>query len=467
MSRNRSEVHAPWRMAVPLLAAAGLATTGAAFADSAVRPDVSLRMAPMRLAQAEPVDLAAGGGIPDLTDEDKSAASPWHGFVEFSAAYTTPAPSHWSKARTRLELGRTGSLGSGLKWKASGRADVDFAYLGSGGFYPDEVRRNQRADLQIRETYLDVPAGEWDLRLGRQQIVWGEMVGLFFADVVSARDMREFLLPEFDQLRIPQWAVRAERFGERWHSELIWIPVPTVDRIGKPGADFYPFPLPAGALVEAQDQHPSGSNFGVRMSYQGSGWDAAGFAYSSRDVQPVLERRAVVPVPVFAPISPRIHQVGATLSTDLGFGVLRAEGVYTRGRNFSVTTLTDPDGLVELDTVDWAVGIDHTTLDETRYNAQLFQRAFLDYDRATGYDRQETGISLLANAKFDDSWQAEALLVALTNRRDWMFRPKLVHMLTPNLRWQLGADVFGGTSGVLFGRFDHSDRIYSELRLSF
>jgi hypothetical protein len=32
---------------------------------------------------------------------------------------------------------------------------------------------------------------------GAQQIIWGEVVG-FFADVVPARDMREFLLPRFD-----------------------------------------------------------------------------------------------------------------------------------------------------------------------------------------------------------------------------------------------------------------------------
>ena len=64
--------------------------------------------------------------------------------------------------------------------------------------------------------YLDMPVGDVELRLGRQHIVWGEMVGLFFADVVSARDMREFFTQEFDQQRIPQWAARAEYFKNDW-----------------------------------------------------------------------------------------------------------------------------------------------------------------------------------------------------------------------------------------------------------
>ena len=71
----------------------------------------------------------------------------------------------------------------------------------------------------MRETYLDVSAGDWDFRLGRQQIVWGEMVGLFFADVVSAKDLREFVLPDFDYLRIPQWSVRTEYFKGDFHGE--------------------------------------------------------------------------------------------------------------------------------------------------------------------------------------------------------------------------------------------------------
>jgi hypothetical protein len=54
--------------------------------------------------------------------------------------------------------------------------------------------------------------GNWEFRLGRQHVVWGELVGAFVADVVSARDMREFILPEpeLQMLRIPQWAARAE-----------------------------------------------------------------------------------------------------------------------------------------------------------------------------------------------------------------------------------------------------------------
>ena len=85
----------------------------------------------------------------------------------------------------RGELAAQGSLSEQVKWKASARLDYN-AVFDLTDFYPADVRHDQRFNLLLRENYIDASAGDWDFRLGRQHIVWGEMVGLFFADVVSA-----------------------------------------------------------------------------------------------------------------------------------------------------------------------------------------------------------------------------------------------------------------------------------------
>ena len=177
-----------------------------------------------------------------------------------------------------------------MKWKLSGRVDGDLVYATSN-FYLQPVKRNQRFSAFWGENYVDFAASDsWDFRVGAQQIIWGEVVGLFFADVVSARDMREFLLPRFDVIRIPQWAARAEYFAGDSHVEFIWIPIPTFDRIGKPGADFYPAPLPsptpsavAALFLDPQrpDRNLGNSNYGVRANTLVSGWDMAAFYYRS------------------------------------------------------------------------------------------------------------------------------------------------------------------------------------------
>ena len=171
----------------------------------------------------------------DDTPKPKAAkpandASGLKGFVQFELARTIDDPTHWSKLRTRGEIGTQGKLGSGMKWKANLRLDYD-AVFDVNDHYPSAVAHNQRATAALRETYLDISAGDWDFRLGRQHVVWGEMVGLFFADVVSARDLREFILPEFDTLRTPQWAARAEYFlDEALDQPLRRLPF---DRAGK------------------------------------------------------------------------------------------------------------------------------------------------------------------------------------------------------------------------------------------
>ena len=136
----------------------------------------------------------------------------WNGYTELGAAYTYRDPERWSRLRARGELGVAGQLAPRARWKLSARAEADGAFDLEDEHYPAAVRRDRRTDFVLREAYVDLGHGDWEFRAGRQQIVWGEMVGFFFADVVSARDMRDFLQPELEGMRIGQWALRAEHF---------------------------------------------------------------------------------------------------------------------------------------------------------------------------------------------------------------------------------------------------------------
>jgi hypothetical protein len=257
-------------------------------------------------------------------------------------ARTVGDPDHWSKVTGRLELGTQGRLAQGARWKVSGRVDYNAVY-DLTDFYQSQVRDDQRAEFHLRETYVDFSAADWEWRVGRQHIVWGEMVGLFFADVVSAKDLREFILPDFQILRIPQWAARAEYFNNDFHAELIWIPIPSYDKVGKPadfsrpgsGADFYPYPpSSAGIPTILKEDKPSNSlshtNYGIRVSKLTQGWDLSGFYYSSMNNYPTWYRN--LGTTTFTPKHDRIWQLGGTLGKDMGNFVLKAEAVYTNGR---------------------------------------------------------------------------------------------------------------------------------------
>lgn len=403
------------------------------------------------------------------------ARSPWRGFVRGELAYTYADPAHWSKMLVRGELSAQGALTERIKYKASARLDYDFVYDATD-FYPSDVRRDQRFNVFLRENYLDFGAGDWDFRVGRQHIVWGEMVGLFFADVVSAKDLREFILPDFDILRIPQWAARAEYSKGDFHAEAVWIPVPSYDEIGKPGAEFFPAvlpPPPGFATLYDNEQIPkrklANTNYGLRLSYLRNGWDVSGFYYHSMDAAPTFYREVVTapqPAFVYQARHDRIDQLGGTLAKDFGPFVLKAEAIYTRGRNYSVGR-PDDDGVVRQNTLDLVGGLDFSLPADTRLNVQLFERAFFDHDPDIIPNRHEPGFSVLLARRLADRVEAEVLYIASLNRTDWMLRPRITWDFQANWRLIFGVDIFEGPPLGLLGQFDNRDRVYTEVRYSF
>jgi len=125
---------------------------------------------------AKPGDVAIKGSPPVAI----------RGFIQNETAYTYADPTHWSRAVVRAQVGASGQLSDNLKWKATVRGDVDPVYIWSN-FYNDAVKKDERSSFLIEETFVDTSVAGWDLRLGRQQIIWGEVVGIFVADVVSAK----------------------------------------------------------------------------------------------------------------------------------------------------------------------------------------------------------------------------------------------------------------------------------------
>jgi hypothetical protein len=163
----------------------------------------------------------------------------------------------------------------------------------------------------------------------------------------------------------------------------------------------------------------------------------------------------------------RIDQFGATLAKDLGAVVLKAESVYTRGRNFSVIRIDDEDGVVPQNTLDWILSADFVLPADARINAQVFGRTFFDHDPDITFKRNEPGFSVLLNQKLANGVEAEMLYIGSFVRTDWMLRAKLAWDFQRNWRLIVGADIFDGPPLGLFGQYANRDRLYTEIRYSF
>ncbi|HMM75069.1 MAG TPA: hypothetical protein PJ986_05130 [Gammaproteobacteria bacterium] len=399
------------------------------------------------------------------------------GFYQNEFAYTVPEDGHFSKLRNIFKLRLNGAFNGRIKWQLGGHFEYDPVFEFET-FYNDRVEDDEKVFGYVDESYVDIDADNWEFRLGRQHIVWGEMVGLFFADVISALDLREFVLPDFDLIRIPQWAARAEYFNGDFHGEFVYIPIMTVDNLGVFGADYYPFPieLPPGVRgVFLDDKAPRSGwddfGAGARASYLKNGWDVSLFYYTSPDKTAALDRRiglAPTPTVTFKPIHERIHQLGSTLAKDFGSFVLKAEAIQTFNRLMSVERLSDLDGLVETDELRYVIGADWAGETGHNVNVQFFQTWFQDHDRDMLFKELETGVSiLLTTSSWHPDVTPEILWIRSLDRNEWVLQTKISWDFAEDWRATLGGDVFGGPPTGLFGQFDDTDRIYTELRFSF
>jgi len=417
---------------------------------------------------------AAAALLPEVVEPEQPDTAPilLAGFYQNDLARTYAAPAHWSKFRNTLDISGSGRFAGDFAWKLGGRFVYDPIYDLTNHYDP-VVRNNQRLEASIREAYVDFSSHNLDFRIGRQHIVWGEMAGLFFADVVSAKDLRELALPEFDILRIPQWAARAEYFSDDFHAEAVWIPYMTYNDIGKPGAEFYPFTPPqiAGVSSTIADEDKStglnNSAYGLRISRIKSGWDISGFVYSTQDPEAAFARRILSPTSIaYQPIHGRILQLGTTLGKDLGALVLKVEAVYTQGKQSNVSRPSEADGLVKQNLLDYIVDLEWSFPQDTRFNLQFYQRWHPEPDPDLLVSGTESGLSILLSTKaLHPKLESKLLLIHSLDRSDWITQLKLTWSIDGHWRAAFGTDAFGGTGA--FGQFDQKDRVYTELRYAF
>jgi hypothetical protein len=62
----------------------------------------------------------------------------------------------------------------------------------------------------LREAYVDMDQGDWSIRAGKQQVVWGTADGMKLLDMINPSDYGEMAQNQMEDSRIPVWMVNAE-----------------------------------------------------------------------------------------------------------------------------------------------------------------------------------------------------------------------------------------------------------------
>lgn len=398
----------------------------------------------------------------------------YSGELRQETAFRYADPANFSKIRQFGKAEVKFTFNKHLKMKIGGRGWYDAVYDVTDQ-YPEPVRDSLRTELTIRDAYLDISAPKVNIRLGNQQIVWGEALGQFFADVVTPKDLREFFLPSFEFVRIPIWALDLRyNFLPGWSLEAVLSPDMSVDKLAPQGADFaffVPPPPPGLNQLILPDDKPQTDfkhwNGGLRFTYLVKGWDLAWFYYTSPDHVPTLFKTVAAnpsggaPILVLNPEHKRVQHFAATFSKSLGdSAVLRGEFVYTLGRYFNAKDILVNQGVVRRDLFRYVLGFDYTFFGFDM-NAEFQQQAILGSSRDVADDMVDTWIFLRFERGFlNEKLSAELIFIVGLEAGDTELSPRIHYKVTPSITLTWGTDVFSGPQDTLYGEFDRSDRVF-------
>lgn len=163
--------------------------------------------------------------------------------------------------------------------------DAVYDWDSSHGLYADDVDRTSHYYHQgkqiLRELYVKGFWGNFDIYLGKQQVVWGKMEGRVL-DIVNPMDSREYPPSEwqddYEYRRTPLWMANITYNWENSSLQLLWIPdfEPNYGRIFG-SACFPPFiEVPAIAYFKNADK-PSTAfkdhQWAVRYNIQKNNWE--------------------------------------------------------------------------------------------------------------------------------------------------------------------------------------------------
>ncbi|MDP2927603.1 MAG: hypothetical protein Q8N80_02235 [Candidatus Omnitrophota bacterium] len=86
----------------------------------------------------------------------------------------------------------------------------------------------QRSDW-LRDLYLDYTRYPWFLRLGKQQVAWGQADGITILDRVNPVDISEYWLPDMQDIRIPLWMANIN-YSPKLNSNLQFLLIPDFEQ---------------------------------------------------------------------------------------------------------------------------------------------------------------------------------------------------------------------------------------------
>ncbi|HUW23334.1 MAG TPA: DUF1302 family protein [bacterium] len=369
-----------------------------------------------------------------------------------------------------------------------------------------ELYRTDVTNDWLRELYVDFLSDRLDVRLGRQQVVWGTADGVKILDAVNPTDMREFTLDDYADSRIPLWMVKLEYAPTvNGTFQCLFIPDFQANYIPPVGA---PFTFRASVLGQASVVNwlingPPGAKVSFHEEVKPDPWSdlsdttigfrwldvLGGFEYTLNFLYGFY-----LPGANYSWFGPadtlnlqkryeRIYLYGASFTKALTKGALsgltiRGEFAYIQ----DVPTYYGTDGRVagppvKLDNFNYVLGFDKSLVTNWLASLQFIQfitskasyqgNSLLFGPTLGPMDQVTTMLSLKLSTDFMHERLKPEVLVIYGLDNDWKITPKVQFEILDSLVAVAGVHIFEGKPKNLYGQFAERDELFFELRFGF
>jgi len=334
-------------------------------------------------------------------------------------------------------------------------------------------------DFNLREAYMDIYFKAMDIRIGKQQIIWGSADGVFITDVVSPKNLEEFLLRDFEEIRVGITSLKADYYFGNKTLEFVWAPIFNPTKMPDKSSIWFPERNLSNAPIEPTidnsqrkvENNLENSEVFAKFSSMGSLIDyelMAGYMWDDEPtmhIQKTIDRETQKPTSITAiPQHHRLSLAGGSFSTTLGPFVLRGEGAYYDGKYFQDSN--QPEGVVEKNYLHYLVGTDFTLFD-VNLSTQFIQETILDYDDSIRDEQYKNTMTFLAKDDFlRQKLTVEFFSYVGLNNSDALLRPKVYYDLQDSFELLFGANLFLGEKGR-FGQYNENDMLYTKITYTF
>jgi hypothetical protein len=336
------------------------------------------------------------------------------------------------------------------------------------------LRESSQFSGRLLEGYGNFYFGNIDVRIGKQNIVWGRTDALNPTDVLTPKDFTLLSAKDEEERRIGTYSLKANYYRGNYTLSTIWLPI------------FNPTTLPLSAppgFQLTQNKRSDGEwtdqGFAVKLDQTGGEMDWSLSYYYGRDL-----------FPIGIPLSPtqtvlehtRIQMVGADFARNFGrFGV-RGEGAYVHTQN--------PDGsdpFIKNPYVYYVLGVDHDVTEDLNVNLQAYQRLIINFKDVFQFQdpvvRNTAVLNVIFNQQMDrvqegfsgrikaTAWnktlEAELLGVFEVNRASFFLRPSVAYAFTDTWKGFTGVDIYNGRKQSIYGFLEQNTAFFAELRATF